>query len=86
MRTRIKTEFFRDKVRVGEFLTKLSHSVTSPKEFLAKRLKASYIIAILYQDGTNTVNFVANYEGVNEVNVLKNKVIGRMYECSMQGL
>jgi len=40
----------------------------------------------LYQDGTNTVNFVANYEGVNEVNVLKNKVIGRMYECSMQGL
>jgi len=53
---------------------------------LAKRLNVFYIIAILYQDGTNIVDFVANYEGVDEGNVLKNKVIGRMYECSMQGL
>ena len=82
----MKTEFFQDNVRVRRFLDKLSHSVTFPKWVLAKRLNASYMTAILYQDVTNTVNFVANYEGVNEDNVLKNKGIGRMYECTMQGL
>jgi hypothetical protein len=49
----------------------VTHSVTSSKEVLAKKLNASYIIDNLCQHGMNTVSYVAYYAEANEGNILK---------------
>jgi hypothetical protein len=41
-------------------------------------LNDSYIFATFYQNFMSALSFIARYEGVNEGDELKNKVVARM--------